>query len=911
MNREKITLDGTWDFCFDPGFSLRQGDHHIPSSPQVGWRKITVPRPWQAQFEDLREEPGVAWYRYRFTAPINWKEPAVLLHFGAVHYYTEVWLNGVFLGEHEGGFLPFEFEVSTVLQAGEANEILVRVTAPSDNLQAFPQFPFAEIPHGKQSWYGFLGGIWQSVWLEKRSPFHIQSMHLTPDLSTGQVKARLTFSEVAKIDHHVRATLLDPDSNDAASLDVAVPAGSASVDFSITVDDPLPWSPDHPHLYDLQARILHDKEVLDAKSDRLGFRTIETRDGRLFLNGDPLYLRGALDQAYYPDTIYTPPSEAFLENQLRLAKEMGFNCLRCHIKVADPRYYEVADRLGMLIWTELPNWHRFSERAAQRGLETLRGILARDGNHPSIIAWTIINEDWGTDLVHDASHRAWLKETYQWLKHLDPTRLVVDNSPCWPNVHVQTDLEDYHHYRALPDHRQAWDEFVRTFAARPEWTFSAQGDAVRRGDEPLIVSEFGNWGLPDVDLLMDADGREPWWFETGLEWGEGVAYPHGVRRRFRTWHLDRVFDSWRDFVEATQWQQFNALKYEIESMRRREEIAGYVVTELTDVFWEGNGLLDIRRNPKAFCSSFAPLNADTVVIPAWDRVAYWAGEPVQVGLSVAHGAGPQIEACEVHWSLTSGAKEGAKRVPDLQAGHVETIEAVSFDAPDVAMPTIRNLDLELRSGTDNQLASNHLAVTIFPQRNTPACAERPLWVPDPDLAERFAVLGYALASELQTAHAVVAQQLDKALVSYVREGGRLLLLADQPEAIGPGLADVEIRPRADTPWEGDWISSFAWLRREGPLAHLPGGPLLDYSFDRVIPECVLTGILPWEFEAHVYAGLFVGWIHQPAALIAERRYGKGRAVLTTFQLTNDAPKADPTATLLLDALVELTIAPLK
>lgn len=908
MNREKITLDGTWDFCFDPDASLRQDDHHVPKSPQAGWRKITVPSPWQAQCEDLREEPGVAWYRHRFTAPVNWKEPVVLLHFGAAHYYTEVWLNGVFLGEHEGGFLPFEFEASPALQPGETNELLVRVTAPSDDPQTYPQFPFAEIPHGKQSWYGFLGGIWQSVWLEKRSSFHVRAMRLTPKLSTGQVQAHLTFSKTADRPYHVQATLFDPAGNKVASLDAAVPAGSASVDFSLMVDDPLPWSPDHPHLYAVQAQILRDEEVMDTKRDRVGFRTIEARAGRLFLNGEPLYLRGVLDQAYYPDTIYTPPSEAFLENQLRLAKKMGFNCLRCHIKVADPRYYEVADRLGMLIWTELPNWHQFTERAAQRGWEILQGILARDGNHPSIIAWTIINEDWGTDLVHDATHRAWLKETFQQLKRLDPTRLVVDNSPCWPNVHVQTDLEDYHYYRALPDHRQAWDEFICAFAERPEWTFSPHGDAVRCGDEPLIVSEFGNWGLPDVDLLLDAKGREPWWFETGSEWGEGVAYPHGVRRRFRTWHLDRVFDSWHDLVEATQWQQFSALKYEIESIRRQAEIAGYVVTELTDVFWEGNGLLDMRRNPRVFCGDFAPLNAETVVIPVWDRVAYWAGEPVQVGISVAHGAGPNLENCEVRWALSSGESAGTKRVPDLSAGQVETLQAVTFKAPDVASPMIQRLDLELRSDTNDQLASNHLALAIFPQRDAPACAERPLWVPDPELAEHLAALGYSLAPNLQAAHAVVTQRLDKEWVSYVREGGRLLLLADQPEAMGPGLADVQIRSRADAPWEGDWISSFAWVRRKGPLARLPGGPLLDHSFERVIPECVLTGILPWEFEAHVHAGLFVGWIHQPVALIAERRYGRGRAVLTTFRLTNEAPQADPTATLLLDALVELTFS---
>lgn len=135
----------------------------------------------------------------------------------------------------------------------------------------------------------------------------------------------------------------------------------------------------------------------------------------------------------------------------------------------------------------------------------------------------------------------------------------------------------------------------------------------------------------------------------------------------------------------------------------------------------------------------------------------------------------------------------------------------------------------------------------------------------------------------------------------------MLLLARGPDAIGPGFADVEIEIREGTPWEGDWISSFAWLRREGPFARLPGGPLLDHSFDRVIPECVLVGFQPWDFDAHAHAGLFVGWIHKPVALAAERRYGRGRAVITTFKLTDDPPGEDPMATTLLDALISLTL----
>ncbi len=905
MARDKLSLDGTWSFLFDSGGNLSACDT-IPNVRQTGWDAVNVPAPWQAQFEDLRDRGGVGWYRRTFETPESWTgEQSVLLRFGAVDYHASVWLNGVFLGDHEGGYLPFDFDVGDILQP--RNDLTVRVIDPSDDPQRYPDFPLTEIPHGKQTWYGQTSGIWQSVWLERRPALHIRTVRLNPELHNGQVQAHLSLSRPVGDLQAVSVEVQDPTGTPIVNNRVTVPAGASEVDLTVTVDQPLAWSPDHPHLYTFETRLSDGKGRQDVHRERFGFRTIETRKGQLILNGEVLYLRGALDQAYYPETIYTPPSVGFLEDQIRKAKAMGFNLLRCHAKIADPRYYEVADRMGMLIWTELPNWHLLTEPAGQRARETLQGIINRDGNHPAIIAWTIINEDWGTDLVHDATHQNWLHEVYRWLKTLDPTRLIVDNSPCWPNFHVETDVEDYHHYQTLPDHRQEWDDFVNAFADRADWTFAPGGDAVRAGDEPLIVSEFGNWGLPDVDSLMAPDGREPWWFETGFEWDEGVAYPHAVQQRFKTWHLDRVFGPWSDFTKATQWHQFQALKYEIESIRRQSDIAGYVITELTDVFWECNGLLDMHREPKVFCGDLAALNAETVVVPDWERAAYWVGEPVRVGISVCHGAGSQIEGSEVLWKLSSSAAGDRVGVPTLGAGQAETIGTAVFPAPEVETPLIERLDLHLEAVDGLQLASNHLALTIFPERSGPVDAEVPLWAADHELAERLTALGYHLAPTLQGAGAVIAHRLDEALVSYVRNGGRLLLLADGPEAIGPGFAGVQIESREGTPWNGDWISSFAWLRREGPFSGLPGGPLLDHSFDRVIPEHVLVGCKPWEFEAHVHAGLFVGWIHKPVALTAERRYGKGRAVITTFQVTNDAPGYDPTATTLLDALISLTL----
>lgn len=899
MQRITLSLDGEWDFQFC-------GDAERPLRDIPTWRTCLVPGPWQAQFDDLRNRSGRAWYRRFFEVPADWPGSPVFLRFGAVNYHARVLVNGIEVAVNEGGYLPFEASVGDRLLPGR-NEVAVAVTAPTDDPDAYPEFPFAEIPFGKQNWYGPLSGIWQSVTLERRPADHIAALRLVPELADGSVQVAIRLARPLPANHDVDLVVSGPD-GPCASLVVAAAAGQEHVDARIVVPDPQAWSPDSPTLYRLAAMLRRDGQDVDSRTETFGFRTVAVKDGRILLNGQPIVLRAALDQDYYPDGICTPPSVAFLEDQFRKAKELGLNGLRCHIKVPDPRYYEVADRIGLLIWAELPNTGRLTDRSARRLRETLRGIVERDGNHPSIICWTIINENWGTDLVHDAGHRAWLKETYRWLKEFDPTRLVVDNSPLWPSFHVQSDIEDYHYYVALPDNRHSWDGFVTRLASRQEATYSHHGDAERTGREPVICSEFGNWGLPDPNKLRDPDGREPWWFETGHDWSEGVMYAHGIETRFAAYGLDRVFGSLDSFVEATQWQQFRALKYQIEAIRREPGLAGYVITELTDCHWESNGLLDMRRNPQAFHNVLHTINADTVVVPKWERVAYWAGEEVRIGLAAAHGRGEALHGTELRWSLDAAGAGGSEPLGPLTPGVRHGRDAV-FQAPEVSRPEVHRLDLEIatRSGV---LATNHVELTIHPRRQAPPAGALSVWTPAPELAQRLAALGYTVAEGAAQADVVLATHLDEALCAEMRAGARVVLLADAPQELQPVFPHfqaVRVVARKGTIWQGAWASSFSWVRRAGPFARLPGGPLIDHSFDRVIPNHVIANCTIWDFQARVHAGMVVGWVHKPAALIVERDYGRGRLVATTFRLLEDAPGADPTATALLDGLIELAL----
>jgi hypothetical protein len=233
----------------------------------------------------------------------------------------------------------------------------------------------------------------------------------------------------------------------------------------------------------------------------------------------------------------------------------------------------------------------------------------------------------------------------------------------------------------------------------------------------------------------------------------------------------------------------------------------------------------------------------------------------------------------------------------------------TFRAPAADAPQIHRLELELAAGA-RVLATNHLDLAVYPRRVEPPAGGLAVWGADEDLRDRLQALGYRIAPSSHEANALVAQALDGMLCAEVRGGARLVLLADQPmdlQPIFPHWQAVRVVRRAGTMWQGDWASSFSWLRRQGPFARLPGGPLIDHAFDRVIPRHVIAGCSTWDFQARVHAGMVVGWVHKPAGLIIERERGLGKLVVSTFRLLGDAPGTDPVATALLDGLIELAM----
>lgn len=879
--RTRSSLDGVWKFWPDP--SSAYSFDNLPQSQAV---PMTVPAVWQSQ-PDFRNGVEGGWYQRNFNLPSRTTSgQSIWLKFGAVEDRAQVWINGNHAGEHIGGYLPFELEITKFIHPGE-NEITLRVEDAIDL--------FEEIPHGKQSWYGHLSGIWQSVWLEQRPALHFQSVKITPQEHLVQVTAAI--NGPLPLGYQLRCSVMDP--NGVEVLQSSVQTSH----FQLAIDNPIQWDVGKPNLYRLCLHLVNGQgDIVDTIEQSFGFRTIATHAGQILLNGRPLYLRAALDQDYYPDGFCTPPSLEFIEAEFLKARAMGLNCLRIHIKIGDPRYYEVADRLGMLIWTELPNWKTLTPAARQRARQTLFGMVERDWNHPSIIIWTIINESWGIDLT-DPHQRAWLADTFFDLKSLDPHRLVVDNSACWGNFHIVTDLEDFHNYYAMPDHCDQWQAWVQNLAGRPAWTFARDyhdqnswkdfvkdpwhaspqppsAEVQRNGDEPLLVSEFGNWGLPDVDRLLAQYGGEPWWFDTGLSWGDGVVYPHGVQQRFEEYALGRAFKNLGELARSSQQLQFSALQYQIGQMRKQPAIQGYVITEFSDVQWESNGLLDMQRNPKAYFNQLSWINSDDFIGLDVLQPVVPGGSACRVSTWLSHYSSNNTAGSKIEWRLNQ------KQYGQVEAPHLlqaETCGGGEFTChlPDVNEPALFTLQADWVAADGTRLAHNQQELVIFPnERDIPPVA---VWA-SPGLRPGLEALQYTIVEDRAQARVILTDQLDDDLRLQLYQGAQVLWLANHPLALQTSISNLGLKARQGTPWQGDWASSMSWINRDVMFKSLPGSGVLDFTYRGLTPDFVLTGFSPQEFHTRVHAGMFVGWLHKPIALIGERAIGRGRLLACTLNL---------------------------
>ena len=874
--RPVLSIDGTWDFTFTGAAARLDGTH-----------PIRVPGVWQAQFAELRNSAGAGTYRRTVDMPAEWSGKRVVLVFGGVFHETTVRVGGEVVARHDNAWTPIEVDVT---RFGPRFELDVTARVPDE--RNYAERGLGAMLHGKQDWYGLQGGIWKSVRLEAREALHVTGLAVTTetDLSTHAVNVcgRLDGGSSGSVRLNLARdgrTVAEQSFDVGAEFSLRLPVASVEL-----------WSPDAPNLYELTVAL-----GSDVQTRTVGFRKFESRDGRLWLNGEPFYMFGALDQDWYPEEESRHPDPEFLEQRFRNARAIGLNTLRCHVKIPDPLYLELADRLGLVVWLDMPYMEFLAPQTREQLTETFEAAVANHGHHASICIWTIINEGWGIDLDDNPDDRAWLKTTFDRVKPLVPGSLVVDNSPCFPrNFHMKTDIEDFHWYNSWPSQNAWFTRLTSEFAARPAWTYSPHRDGERTGSEPLICSEFGVWGLPHLRDIMEKDGSEPWWFESGHDWNNGAGYPHGIETRFRDAQLGPIFGDLDGFVSAAQDTQYRALKYQIETLRHAEPISGYIITELNDTQWEANGLMDARNNVRAFGDRLNALQQPWLVVARPERTALRSGETITVPVRLA-GAGRLAADATLTWRFAGTT--GSIALPPGLTGSGEV--TLSLTAPSATAIDLSHLELEARDGSGGLLGRGTHEFCIVPP-----IADAPALEPADEGAKALlASLGLPGTS----GGTLLATQLTTPLREQLVAGRKVLLVANSMQSLsdpernvpvgdGANFPKMQIREREGTPWDGRWMGAFSWRRTDGPWAGLPNGPMLDEHWGGLIPKYVLTGFRSTAFGGLVDAGIAVAWLHKAAALSKRTFLGKGWMTVSTFDFTSDEARSNPLAPHVLKAL---------
>ncbi|MCR4920216.1 MAG: glycoside hydrolase family 2 [Bacteroidaceae bacterium] len=496
-------LNGYWSFTFDEAVAQKA---LAEKNCALMDRRILVPFPWGSKLSEVPDSGDIAWYGRDIRIPRSWKGKRVFLVVGASDWDTQVWFDGQEIGRHQGGYTPFECELTEV-RYGESQQLFMRVDDTSNDAHLY----------GKQG-YGNARGIWQTVYLEARGENYISSLHFTPDIDASAVQVEVKLAapaskgEALKIDFHTGG-------QPAFTADMA---GRDQASFTIPLKDQHLWDLDDPFLYEVTARL--GKE--DAVRSYFGQRKVSTMPfpgadyNYIALNNKPLYLQLCLDQSYHPEGFYTFPSDEFMKNEILLSKRLGLNGNRIHIKVEVPRKLYWADRLGLLIMADTPNfWGQPTDEARTDWEHCLRNQVERDYNHPSIFAWVNFNETWGLkdkDGVYQPETQEWVRSMYHLTKSLDSSRLVEDMSVCLRD-HVESDINSWHSYRPGYD----WEKEIAMYvdSTYPGSTFNYIGGN-RQNGAPMINSECGNvWGYKgsagdcdytwDYHIMIDAFRRQP------------------------------------------------------------------------------------------------------------------------------------------------------------------------------------------------------------------------------------------------------------------------------------------------------------------------------------------------------------------------------------------------------------------
>lgn len=551
VREDWVNLNGTWSYEFD--FSRSGMDRRLFESEGFEG-SITVPFAPQSElsgvgFKDFIPE---MWYHRTLSVPDGWAGKRIILHFGAVDYIASIYIDGKIAGRHWGGSSSFDVDITRLVNPGQEHDLVVRV---EDDERS------GQYAKGKQCGrYDTFGceytrttGIWQTVWMEPVPMTGLKDAYIVPDLDQSRFMVEPSYYGL-EAGQQLRVKILD---GDKVVSQKTVPASSQS-SVDLPVKKVKTWSPESPFLYNVELEVLSaDGTVTDKVLSYAGMRKVHIVGNRIFLNNEPVYLRLVLDQGFYPDGVWTAPSDDALKHDIELSMAAGFNGARLHQKVFEPRFHYWADRLGYLTWGESASWgaNINNPLSARNFLTEWEETVVRDRNHPSIIMWTPFNETWEHPEDREAAREAcrMVSDVYELTKNLD-------YRPCHDvsgNYHVVTDVFSVHQYMQNPDDLKAWLAPVDGHVRQTD----LEHREVEYDGQPYLVDEYG-----------------------GIKWVDGQEYSE------ISWGYGDAPKTLEEFYERLEALTDVILGY--------GHICGYCYTQLTDVEQEQNGIYNYDRTPK-------------------------------------------------------------------------------------------------------------------------------------------------------------------------------------------------------------------------------------------------------------------------------------------------------------------------
>ncbi len=558
-----IDLNGEWQFAYDDanaGIVERwQGDAGKFD------RKIIVPFPPESEMSGIGDTGfhEVLWYRRSFHAEAA-PGTRLLLHFGAVDYRAQVWVNGDLVVTHEGGHTPFSADITASLRKTGEQVVVVRAEdSPTDVTQPRGKQDWQEKPHA--IWYNRTSGIWQAVWLEPVPDTYISEFQLTPDLVAGSVKVEANLNQTFSghldiVLHKGNVTLARQRvmvNGDAVETVIVIPAEQNGVHRN-----DLHWTPDSPNLIGVTASLLDAKSsaVLDTIESYFGLRSVGISHGRFLLNDRPVFVRSVLEQGYWPKSHLAAPSADALKEEVELIKSLGFNAVRIHQKIEDPRFFYWADHLGLMVWGEIANAYEFNAKAVDRLTREWLSAVKRDRSHPSIVTWVPINESWGvSDIALRKDQQDFATSLYYLTKAIDPTRPVISNDGWEHTISDIWGIHDYtQHKEQIVDRYGSLEAIEKTLTEmRPTRKRLLLRPEDRRG-QPVMLTEFGGLSIHPK---------------------EGKA--------------------WFGYATASNDEEYLAMMQSLfDAIYASPDLAGFCYTQITDTLQETNGLYDENRKPK-------------------------------------------------------------------------------------------------------------------------------------------------------------------------------------------------------------------------------------------------------------------------------------------------------------------------